>query len=69
MSFNGFLFVTPMAILLSERKVLANFVESHPRNICEIILKLGHWPTSGCHLKIFVILALVPILFSVAERF
>ena len=36
-------------------------------HFCEIILKSGHWSTMRCHLKVFLCLALVAILFSGAE--
>ena len=36
---------------------------------CEIILKSVHWSWRRCHLKMFLFLALVAILFSGADRF
>ena len=36
---------------------------------CEIILKSVHWSGKRCHLKVFLFLALVAILFSGAEQF
>ena len=38
-------------------------------HFCEIILKSGHWPGRRCHLKFFLFLALVAILFNGAEEF
>ena len=38
-------------------------------HFCEIILNLGPWFRSRCHIKIFVLLALLAKLFSLAEPF
>ena len=48
--------------------ILAILIEGHPKNRCEIILKSGHWPRR-CHLKVFLFLDLVAILFSRADQF
>ena len=39
------------------------------KHFCENILKSVDWSRKRCHLKVFLFLALVVILFSVAERF
>ena len=53
-----------------ERNHFSNFGKWSPKeHFCEIILKLGHWPWRRCHLKVFLFLALVAILFSGAEPF
>ena len=44
----------------------ANLVEGIIRNICEIVFNSCHW-LRRCHLKIFLFLALVAILFSGAN--
>ena len=51
MSVKGFFLVVALAaILFSGVEYLSYLVESHSRNI---ILKLGHWPTSRCVNKFF----------------
>ena len=48
----------------------SNFGRGSPKeHFCEIILKSGHWSRRRCHLKVFLFLALVAILFSGEEPF
>ena len=52
------------------RMILAILAKGHKRNISvKLFLKLGHWPRSRCHLKVFLFLALVATLFSQAKGF
>ena len=58
-----------MAIFVQQsRTILAILVEGHPRNISEVILKLGHWPRRRCCL-VFLFLAMMAILFNRVEPF
>ena len=53
-----------------EQNDFSNFGKgSHKEHFFEIILKSGHWSRRRCHLKVFLFLALVAILFSGAEPF
>ena len=64
MSFKGFSIFGFGGLLCSAMNHFSNFGRGSPKeHFCEIILTSGHWPRGRC-LKIFLFLALVPILFS-----
>ena len=42
---------------------------SPKKHSVKLFLKVGHWSMRGCHLTVFLFLALVAMLFSGAERF
>ena len=43
-----------------EHNDFSNFGRGSPKeHFCKIILKLGHWSRRRCHLKVFLLLALV----------
>ena len=69
MSFKGFSnFSSDGHFVQQSGTILAILVEGHPSNISvKQFLKSGHWPRRRCRLKVFLILALVAILFSRAE--
>ena len=53
----------------AERNDFSNFGSGSPeKHFCEINLKSSHWPRSRCRLNVFLLLALVAILFSRAEQ-
>ena len=71
MSFKGFFyFYLWWPFCLAEQNDFSNFGKgASEEHFCEIILKSGHWPGRRCHLKVFLFLALVAILFSRAKLF
>ena len=44
-------------------------VRTLKEHFCEIILKLVYWSMKRCHLKVFLLLVVMAILFSRAEQF
>ena len=71
MSFKGFVyFYLWWPFCLAEWNHFSNFDKgASEKHFCEIILKLGPWPRRRCHLKVFLSLALMAILFSGVELF
>ena len=75
MSFKGYsIFSSGGHFVRWRGTIVTILVEGHLRNMpvkyaCEIILKSGLWPRRRCHLKVFLFLALVAILFSGAKPF
>ena len=69
MLLKGFsIFSSGMPFCSEEQNHFSNFGTWSPKeHLCEIILKLGHWPRRRCRLKVFLFLALVAILFSKLE--
>ena len=69
MSFKGFsLFYLWQPFCSVERNDFSNIGRGLPKKyFYEIILKLGLWSRRRCHLKVFLFLALVAILFSGTE--
>ena len=71
MSFKGFsIFSSGSHFLRRERNNFSNFGSGSPKeHFYEIILKSVNWSRRRCHLKVFLFIALVAILFSRAEQF
>ena len=68
--YNFFLFIALVAICSTERKGSSNFGGQSPKeHSCIIISKSIHRLRRRSHLKVFLFLALVAILFNGAERF
>ena len=68
--YSFFLFIALAAILSTERHSLCNFGGQSPKeHSCIIISKSMHWLRRRSHLKVFLFLALVAILFNGADWF
>ena len=69
MSFKGVsIFSSGGHFIQQSGTILAFLIENYPKkHFCEIILKSAHWSWSKSHLKFFLFLALLAILFSGAK--